>query len=71
MTHRKIKIIKRDSQPEPQAPPDDPPEIQEDTDRGISNAVKGWISERRENSIAERDSVTAGSNFGRSKRRTR
>jgi hypothetical protein len=63
MTSRKIKIIKRDAPievlPEETLPPPA-------TDLGLTNTVKNWISERRENSDAERGHAKTGSKFGRS-----
>jgi hypothetical protein len=45
MSKRRIKIVKRDAPvPAPVAPPAKP----KDPERGITNAVKNWISERRE-----------------------
>jgi len=54
MTKRKIKVVKRDAPIQPAPVPEPKPPV--DTDRGISNAVKSWITERRENSIAEQTS---------------
>jgi len=54
MNKRKIKIVKRDA-PIPQPTP--APETPADPERGMTNAVKNWISERRENSLAEKDST--------------
>ena len=50
MTTRKIKVVKRDAaaleiKVEPKRP--------ENTERGMTNTVKDWIDERRENSQAE------------------
>lgn len=50
MTNRKIKVVKRDA-PVPEPPVE---EKQPDaTERGMTNAVKDWIDERRKNSQAE------------------
>jgi len=50
MTTRKIKVVKRDAaaleiKVEPKKP--------ENTERGMTNTVKDWIDERRENRQAE------------------
>jgi hypothetical protein len=50
MTHRKIKVVKRDAAA-PEAPVEE--KQPEDTERGMSNTVKDWISERRLNSQRE------------------
>jgi hypothetical protein len=55
MTKRKIKIVKRDA-PIPQPTP--VPESPADTEKDMTNTVKNWITERRENSEAEKDSNT-------------
>jgi len=54
MNKRKIKVVKRDApaKPAPAVEPKQPV----DTDRGISNAVKGWITERQKNRDAENTS---------------
>jgi hypothetical protein len=54
MTKRKIKVVKRDAPVQPPPVPEPKPVV--DTDRGISNAVKSWITERRKNSEAEQTS---------------
>jgi hypothetical protein len=46
MTKRKIKIVKRDA---PVPKPEVQPVLPKDPERGMTNAVKGWISERRQN----------------------
>jgi hypothetical protein len=53
MPPRKIKIVKRDT-PIPEPVP--VPELQADKDRRTANQVKKWISERQENSLAEKTS---------------
>lgn len=51
MNNRKIKVVKRDSLvTEAAAPEEKQPEA---TERGMTNAVKDWIDERRKNSQAE------------------
>jgi hypothetical protein len=50
MTHRKIKVVKRDAAV-PKAPVEQ--KQPEDTERGMSNTVKDWITERRRNSQRE------------------
>jgi hypothetical protein len=50
MTKRKIKVVKRDT-PAPVIEP--VPKPPTDPDRKMTNTVKDWISERRENREAE------------------
>jgi len=50
MNKQKIKVVKRDA-PKPEPTPVSRPE--KDPNRGITNTVKDWISERRENREAE------------------
>jgi len=51
MTRRKIKVVKRDAPAKPEPPPEPKPAT--DPERGMTNTVKDWISERRENKEAE------------------
>jgi len=50
MSKQKIKVVKRDA-PTPEPTPVDKP--QTDPNRSMTNTVKDWISERRENREAE------------------
>jgi hypothetical protein len=50
MNNRKIKVVKRNAPAPDAAPEQKQPEI---TERGMTNAVKDWIDERRKNSQAE------------------
>jgi len=50
MSSRKIKVVKRDT-PVPERTSE--PEVSKNPDRGATNAVKRWISERRENKESE------------------
>jgi hypothetical protein len=50
-----IKILKRNSEAEKTQSAADAPKVESETQRTIVNAVKDWISERRENSRAEKD----------------
>ena len=50
MTNRKIKVVKRDAAA-PEAPAE--PKPPENSERGMTNTVKDWITERRKNSQAE------------------
>ena len=51
MNNRKIKVVKRNSLVDEAATPEEKqPEV---TERGMTNAVKDWIDERRKNSQAE------------------
>jgi hypothetical protein len=53
MIKRKIKIMKRDA-PAPEPAAVSKPQV--DPNRGMTNTVKDWISERRENSRHEKAS---------------
>jgi hypothetical protein len=50
MNNRKIKVVKRDAQVPETVSEEKQPEV---TERGMTNAVKEWIDERRKNSQAE------------------
>jgi hypothetical protein len=52
MTNRKIKVVKRDAPP--LVSPDISPQPRANPDRGISNTIKDWISESRENRRSEK-----------------
>ena len=60
MKKRNIKVIKRDAEPEPPAPPTDEEILakQEKDDatieRDMTGVVSGWISERKEKRDAEK-----------------
>ncbi|MEP7075917.1 MAG: hypothetical protein ABI878_08905 [Acidobacteriota bacterium] len=57
MTKKSIKIIKQNREPvslEKPVPAADKKKVISDKDREVRNTVKNWISERRENSDAER-----------------
>ena len=51
MKKRPIKVIKADAEPAPLPPPVQKDKV--DGDREMASAVKGWITERRENSRTE------------------
>jgi hypothetical protein len=56
MNKNAIKVVKRDRKDEAEKTEAvvENPKAASDTRRGIVNAVKNWISERRENSLAEK-----------------
>jgi len=65
MTKRKIKVVKRDAPAEPEPTPE--PKALIDPERGMTNTVKNWVTERRENKEAE--SVSNARQFARLNKR--